>query len=350
MDAKQFSSDKILKHLDRVNEWLFKANTFPVTLELDITNICNNRCPKCFGFYGDNSSSIPSDKAKSILCQIKELGGKAVTFTGGGEPLCHPDAAKLIAYAKNLGLDTALITNGFSLDKNTIDTVLKSCTWIRISLDAATPKLYRQTHGMGKVTFDKTLNNIKLLVERKKTLKNETVIGIGFLTADFTLKEMYACTKLCKNMEVDYIQFRPYLRLFAEETEPERKVAEVLRKIKRCFQLAGSGFDVLYSKHKYDSMKFDQFQRKYKVCYGHHFTTTIAADQKLYLCCHMRGVEKYCLGDLKKKSFKEIWNSKRRVKVYENIDFKDCPALCRCNTFNEILWNIKQEISHKNFL
>jgi hypothetical protein len=70
----------------------------------------------------------------------------------------------------------------------------------------------------------------------------------------------------------------------------------------------------------------------------------------MYICCHMRGYAKYCIGDLKKNTFLEIWNSARRKKVVENIDFRDCVPLCRDNTFNQILWNIKQPREHVNFL
>jgi len=70
----------------------------------------------------------------------------------------------------------------------------------------------------------------------------------------------------------------------------------------------------------------------------------------MYICCHFRGVRKYCIGDLTKKSLKEIWLSKERKKVYESINLINCIPLCRCNTFNTILWNIKQEKIHLNFI
>ena len=60
--------------------------------------------------------------------------------------------------------------------------------------------------------------------------------------------------------------------------------------------------------------------------------------------------EKYKLGNIKKQSFTEIWNSEQRKKAYEKINFKDCIPLCRCNTFNQILWELKKPADHVNFL
>ena len=44
-------------------------------------------------------------------------------FTGGGEPLTHPDAKEIIEYACDCGFSVGLVTNGLLLDK--IDEVIK---------------------------------------------------------------------------------------------------------------------------------------------------------------------------------------------------------------------------------
>ncbi|MBL7130479.1 MAG: SPASM domain-containing protein [Candidatus Omnitrophica bacterium] len=97
-------------------------------------------------------------------------------------------------------------------------------------------------------------------------------------------------------------------------------------------------------------MKEKNYGRNYQKCYGHQFTAVIAADSRVYICCHMRGNEKYCIGDLRRNSFEEVWNSKKRKEVVAGIDFNDCIPLCRDNTFNQILWNIKEPREHINFL
>jgi radical SAM protein with 4Fe4S-binding SPASM domain len=159
---------------------------------------------------------------------------------------------------------------------------------------------------------------------------------------------MYEATKLCKILGVDYLQFRPMQ--IHNNGKFEYNLTDIARNIRRCMNESVDGFKVLYSKHKYDMMKDKEYGRNYKKCYGHQFATVIAADARVYVCCHMRGYDKYCLGDLRKNTFEEIWNSQQRKRVVENIDFKDCVPLCRDNTFNQILWNIKQPREHVNFL
>ena len=349
-DVRQFSSDKILKHLDRVNEWLKGGNPYPITVELDMTNRCNHRCPQCVVNYfrvADNSS-LSRDLARSIILQLARNKIRGLIFTGGGEPLCNPYTLETVELAKSKELDLGFITNGSLFNEKSARTILKNCTWVRISLDAASQEVFRITHGLDGNEFAKMVYKIDLLVRTKKKLKSNCIIGIGFLTCDRSVSDMVRVTRLTKKLGVDYLQFRPMQ--IHNGGKFEYHWTEVEDKITECLKYSGDGFQVLYSKHKYEMAKDAQYGRYYHKCYGQQFATVIAATAKMYICCHTRGYEKYCIGDLHKKTFKEIWNSRRRKAVVERIDFRDCIPLCRDNTFNQILWNIKQSREHVNFL
>jgi MoaA/NifB/PqqE/SkfB family radical SAM enzyme len=350
-DVRQFSSDKILKHLDRVNAWLQGQNPPPITVELDMTNLCNHKCPECSGWYFQNRGKdyLDKDLAANIIRQLAQAKIRGLIFTGGGDPLCHPEVIFVLKLAHKLGLDIGFITNGSLINNKVARALLKCCTWVRISLDAASSKDFERIHGLDGDAFAKVISNIRLLTEMKKSFKSKTIIGIGYLTCDYTQNKMLDATKLCKGLGVDYLQFRP-LQIHNQGTF-EYHLTDLSQIIQKCMQEGEKdGFNVLYSQHKYDMMKDKRYGRNYQQCYGHQFAAVIAADAKMYLCCHMRGHQKYCIGDLGQDTFKEIWNSKRRKKVAENIDFKDCVPLCRGNTFNQILWNIKQPKEHVNFL
>lgn len=354
MDVKQFASDKILAHIDRITEWLKKGISRPITYELSMTNICNNRCPYCFGFYerANKKDSLKKGEAKDIIYQIKRFGGKGLTFTGGGEPLCNPYTINAVKYARRIGLDTGFITNGLLINEKIAKSLLKNCTWLRISLDAATKEMFKLTHGLDGKAFEKVINNIRLLVKIKKALDSKCTIGVGFLTSPETKKEIYRFVLLCRDLKVDYAQFRPLLRVYKgkEIDYSDGDQREIIYEIKKATALSENGYRVLYSQHKYNSMLKKDNLRMYKKCYGHHFATVIGPDKKMYVCCHFAGVEKYCIGNLSKMSLKDIWRSAERNKIYESIDLVDCIPLCRCNTFNTVLWDIKQKKVHPNFI
>jgi hypothetical protein len=59
----------------------------PISMEIDLTNVCNYRCPNCVW--------------EQVLSQVHQCAGagvKAVIFSGGGEPLAHPAALDCIDY------------------------------------------------------------------------------------------------------------------------------------------------------------------------------------------------------------------------------------------------------------
>ena len=352
MEPNQFSSSKILKHIDRIVEWQKKGVSRPITYELDMTNVCNSKCHFCFGFFDqkNNQVSITLKEAKNILNQIKKFGGKAVTFTGGGDPLCNKDTIAAVKYAKKLGLDVGFITNGILLNKDNVKDIVSSCVWIRVSLDAATKETYLKTHCLNSNIFELVVSNIKLLAKEKRAQKSNITIGVGFLTYDRTINEIIDFAKLSSTLGVDYAQYRPLLKKHTEKEFNTKSQDLVIKNIKKATKYSNKNFSVVSSIHKYNLIASKQCNRQYDVCYGHNFATVISADQKMYLCCHMRGLKKYCLGDLKKNTLKEIWYSKQRERVYKNIDFKDCPLLCRCDSFNTILFNMQKPVQHTNFL
>jgi MoaA/NifB/PqqE/SkfB family radical SAM enzyme len=348
----QFGCQKILKHLDRVAEWQKTGLSRPITYELDMTNICNSKCSFCFGFYNRQSdtSSLTLPEVKDIITQVKNYGGKGLTFTGGGEPLCNPSTVDAVRFARDSGLDVGFITNGILLDDEKAATLVDCCTWIRVSVDAGTKEIYQRTHGLNGESFRKITENIALLVKKKRERQSKVTIGTGFITFPDITGDMLAYVRLSRDLGVDYAQFRPLLKSFSEteiNTVPDN---ETLAMIRECQKLATGSFAVLCSLHKYESMKNGTALRNYTTCYGHNFAAVISANKKMYVCCHMRGIEKYCVGDLNKNSLEEIWKSVQRRQASGNIDFADCPLLCRCDGFNTILWNIMQPGDHVNFL
>jgi len=339
----QFSSDKILKHLVKVTQWANGANPMPVTVELDMTNQCNQNCPSCVDikFRQDDRAYMPRELAEKIIHELALYDVGGVIFTGGGEPLIHQDTPDMVKLASKL-MDVGFITNGQLLTENIAIDLVLNCEWIRVSMDASGPGTYVKVHGAKIEDFEKLVDNIKMLVDVKKRLGGAT-IGLGFLTSEENRWEIPIAASMGRELGVDYLQFRPYQSYSGD-------CADVTHEIETAVSYTTPNYKVLFSKHKYDMMKDSNFGRDYGLCYGQQFATTIAASGKMYVCCHFRGVNKYEIGDLHKNTFREIWQSDKRRDMHKTIDFKDCIPLCRCNTFNQILWNLKQPVEHENFL
>jgi len=317
--------------VDRVHDWLDNKNPPPITLEIDLTNRCNNNCPKCIGF---RQPLVDMENPKRIIKEVAKFGVRGIIFSGGGEPLLHPELPECVKYASSLGLDVAVISNGLAMTKGMAWKLKPYCTWIRISLDAYKPETHERVHGVKDC--------LKIVKENIKSLAKATgraTIGVGFLVSELVLDEMLPATEFCKEAGVDYIQFRPF----------HYDYTPIDKQLKQCLKLGTDKFKVLYSKGKYDDMKHKE-DRGYSICYGQQFASVISATGKMYVCCHFRANERFCLGDLNTKSFAEIWNSRQRQAAIRRIDLTKCVPFCRCNSFNKILYSIKQKKEHINFL
>ena len=338
-DVAQFSADKIInkEHIGRVARWVGGENVPPITVEIDMTDNCNHRCPGC---TGGQEGVKALNQPDAIINQLAYFGCKGLIFTGGGEPLVSPKTPEMIAHARKMGLDVALITNGSIMTGEIADTVVNNCTWVRVSLDADGPEMHEAIHGVGPEEYHRVARNIAKLVKAKKAEGSNCTIGIGYLTDERTVGGMRTAAWQAKILGVDYIQFRPF---HGDRTPIDDQLED-------CLSLEDEGFRVLWSKHKYESMKRGDFGRSYDKCHGQQFATVVAASGKMYVCCHMRGMENYAIGDLNEQSLGEIWGSEHRQAVVDAIDFKDCPPLCRDNTFNQILWEIEKDKDHINFL
>ena len=333
---------KLFYHGDKVSEYLEKGDTTPVMWELDPTNLCNHECIGCFakGAGGrTNNETLKLEQAKSYIDQMVAMKAKGVSFTGGGDPMVFKHTPKLIEYAKSNGLDVGMVTNGtlFKTDES-IDIVVKNNSWVRVSIDAGSHEVYtaiRKVPSPGPAGLDTAFKNMTRLAKRKKELGSDVTIGAGFLTSELTNPDMVAATKMCKEAGIDYIQFRPF---HGDGTIPEY--------IEECRSMQTDDFKVHLSEFKYDT----KYKKQYDKCRGQSFSGVINV-HKVYVCCHLRGIDKYELGDLRENSLEQIWNSERRQHVINNIDFNDCIALCKLDCVNRQLHHITiDKPQHTNFI
>ncbi|MBF0494220.1 MAG: radical SAM protein, partial [Candidatus Omnitrophica bacterium] len=151
----------------------------PVSIHLAPCLICNYQCPGCmFGAgkmalrqnpHAHKVITMSLESMKAYIDKIKASGAKEVVFTGGGEPLLNPHTIDAMRYAKSVGLDVVLYTNGSTLTPSTIKQILDiEPRFVRISLNANDPEIYRLFHGLENASsLDTVKDNINLLCQEK---------------------------------------------------------------------------------------------------------------------------------------------------------------------------------------
>jgi len=86
---------------------------FPIHPVWEVTNACNLRCRQCHASSGEPlPNELTTEEGKKLLDDIAGIGEFRMLALGGGEPLVRPDIFELVAYARSLGLEISIATNG----------------------------------------------------------------------------------------------------------------------------------------------------------------------------------------------------------------------------------------------
>jgi len=347
MDA--FSNQKILFHGDRLKEYIdTKRTNAPVTITIDLTNKCNNRCPHCISYLKDKDE-LDYDILKHLLYDCSIIGVRGIVITGGGEPLLYKKLIDALKYGYNLGLKFGLITSGQDIGRSDNEwlQILKYLTWIRFSLDAGSSERYKYTHGLGKDKFDGVIKLINRVTNIKYINKLSTTIGIGYIVnIDTTLMEqedIHKAIKLTINKGLDYFQLRP---LLMREKNNDIRVVDYLQKTKDYVEKSGIDIEL------YNTSLQRRVDREYDYCHGGHFITSICANGKIYYCCILKNMKHGEIGNLHKNSFSEIWKSNVVREIGKSINVSKCPNRCKNNIINNIINKLlkSSENKHNAFL
>lgn len=104
----------------------------PVHIQWLPTNRCNLNCPWCSCANRDRNLQMPIGEALGVIESFASYGCRAVTITGGGEPLCHPDLPEMLRAFHEHSIEVGFVTNGLLLYRLKPED-LSLVTWCRIS-------------------------------------------------------------------------------------------------------------------------------------------------------------------------------------------------------------------------
>ena len=100
---------KSIEYRKKWEEWpnTFKIENFPLFIDIEVTNICNLKCPFCSTTISGNKNKkgfISKKNVEKIIDEGSDNGLYGVKFNIRGEPLLHSDISYFVKYAKKKGL------------------------------------------------------------------------------------------------------------------------------------------------------------------------------------------------------------------------------------------------------
>lgn len=335
--SKEVGLEKLYIHTHKVQSILTKSfdETYPISVELTLTNTCNLNCVYCsdkeLRLRQGCGKSFDLEILKKLFRDLAKGGSAGVTFEGGGEPTLYPAFEEAVWYAKQQGLAVGLITNG---TVRLSETILKEFEWIRVSLDASTAKEYVDLKGID--CFEQVISNIGYYAQHCGT------VGVGYVVTKNNLSQIEALVMRLRELGATYIQLRPVVD--CDELYPEGIDLSYLK----FYQMPTFGVII-------DGMTENAQSGNHDLpCVANGLTSIISGDGSVYVCGRLNIYDWLePIGNILESDFEQIWNGDKRrqqCKMVQDAAFcsQNCPQ-CRISKFNQLFEQLKN-IKSKSFI
>lgn len=283
MNKDKFNPQVKLTRHKELNDYLDGNFIYPINTEISVSGRCQANCKECF--YSGNQSKQIIDK-NIFLKFLDEYNGKAITWTGGGEPTLHPDFE---LFNKRTKVSQGLITNSLSVRNVKMD-------WIRVSKT-------NEPWNTGNLRRLRDMtSSLGLCINYKNKSNNDE-------------KTIQESLDIADRLGLDYVQVRPALNSGDIPTFVDKP-------------------KIVHPKLIVSDYKFEEARRErdYKMCEGFHFVPFIWENGDVDVCGYHPKDKRYNLGNLYKESFINIIN-----KSPDYILLDNCQRCCKNHEINRVI-------------
>ncbi|MFH1130773.1 MAG: radical SAM protein [Pseudomonadota bacterium] len=354
---------KMLYHLDRVLAWQRGERIAPIHIDMGLTKFCNVGCIFCMGVTQGGMKKGEFIDPKALLKFIDDasrLKVRSIAFIGDGEPTLNPGLYDAIVRAAEVGVETAMATNGVPLRMDRAHDVLKNQTFVRFTICAGERNVYERIHQTNPKDFDRVVEKISALTKLRAENNYKCTIGLQMVLIPENFDQLVPLAELGVKLNVDYLQIKQCSDTEYKELginpEDYRAVQDTLRQVEK---LSTDDYAVKVKWHKInifdDTEVYKEGFRKYDICYGTPFLGQISGNGKVYPCGPFFAKDRFLQGDIHTDSYYDIVHSDRywevQKDIVDNVDVHhDCTVGCRQDYLNKFLWDIMNPPQHINFI
>lgn len=327
----------------------------PVHIRIKPTNVCCHSCRYCayradglqLGKDMNERDTIPRDKMLEIVEDLAEMGVKAVTFSGGGEPFCYPyllETAQRLADSK---IRFAALSNGARVSGAIAEFFARHATWLRISIDGWDGASYARYRGVSDREFDKVLANLRAF----RNFGGFCHTGASIIVDRENAAHVCELVGKLRDTGIHSVKISPCIisNDGRENNDYHAPVFEQVRdQIARAIQThSAEGFEIYDSYHR----QLESFQKDYDWCPYLQILPVIGADQNVY-SCQDKAYNLDCglIGSIKGRRFNDFWFD-GKDKFFTINPSRDCNHHCVADGKNRmVLEYLQADAEHLAFV
>jgi len=350
-----YSALKAFKYREQLEALEQKKMAAPVHIRIKPTNVCNHRCWYC-AYRSDNlqlgedmsaKDSIPREKMREIVADLITMKIKAVTFSGGGEPLIYPYIEETLTGLVEGNIKIATLTNGSFLRGKVAEILSSGGSWVRVSMDAWDNLSLAKARGVGESEFSRIVENI----ENFSKLGGTCTLGVSFIINKENYAHIFDFCRIVKNAGVKHVKLSGCV--VANSGQKNNSYhneirTEVSSQIEKSRKLEDDKFKVVDHYHIIEEC----FEKPYSTCPSMMYLSVIGADCRVYSCQDKAYTQAGLLGSIKNRSFQKFWFSDENLKALYAINpSTHCRHHCISDRKNRALAEyLNLDVDHQAFV
>ncbi len=198
---------KLQNYITNLNELLDRKTVLeskPLSVQILLTNICNLNCIVCNFKDYHNGTMLDKKIIENTLKNNPQL--ITVEWSGGGEPLMHPDFEYFMDLAHFLGIKQILITNGLLLTENIIKKIAQYDVNLVLSVDGHSKEIYEKIRK--KANYETLIKKIKILNKYRQEYNSKGFLRIYYIVLKDNYKHLNDMLYFIKEYNINEIFFK----------------------------------------------------------------------------------------------------------------------------------------------
>ncbi len=324
---------------------------------------CNARCKMCgLGDYiykndQNRKNNLNSDEIKSVIEDLKKLGCKNLTLSGG-EPTLSTILIDIIKFAVERGIQTALNTNGFLLDQEYIERLIAAGLRVfTFSIDSPIEKQHDEIRGL-KGCFQRAVKAIDIINDWNKKSERKVYILINCVLLKENIRYMHKFIDFYEKHPFHHLTLSPAsigtkwdqwstmneeLRTDIEDVKYfKQKVFPDLKKYNWPFEIIDPYEDEKNIANNIHSV-YSYIPDK---CFVPFLHMVVQSNGDVIPCCYAD--DRFLMGNVRRNSLTEIWNNEKYKEFRNNAKgFKQMEMCQSCRQYIKINYEINQKMERE---
>ncbi len=302
----------------------------PLYIAWETTLLCNAHCLHCYSSSGprvDRSGELSTEEALQMIDDLADAGLLLFAFSGG-EPLLRKDIFELIQRAVEKEMVVNIASNGLLINEGMSKKIAAAGVHsVTVSLDGYNAEMhdhFRQHKGL----FDKTTAAITLLAkEGIRVVVSFTPTLLNYSHGRKVVELAYSLGATGVNMS----EYVPAGRGTREMALPPSLLKVVLEEWIEMRKEYKGKMQIIWHDCRASLLVSEDHLDKYSGCGAGKLTARIMVDGTLTPCVFLSTPA----GNVKEKSFKEIWKNSELLNEIRNRDLlggncSTCEHKSRC--------------------